>query len=196
MEDTDVFYSLYSWVVGGWGGLIMNVIDNSANHLPPPYSKTLSVGSLRRWLRGMNPIGFNCHGWADELYNNCTFSRESSFWSAVPLKPPRHPSGEQGSDGGEGRRAGAAESQKLLRGERRCSSQGQLPEKAAPVQTKSASQHASVACRGTSHSLPVGTVEHRPAVMQNTSASHSLYFVVHGACYTLGIPCFKKKIHM
>lgn len=32
--------------------------------------------------------GFNCHGWADELHNNWTFSRESSFCSAVPLKPP------------------------------------------------------------------------------------------------------------
>lgn len=172
------------------------VIDNSANHLPPPYPKTLPVGSLRRWLCGMNPNGFNCHGRADELYNNCTLSRESSFWSTVPLKPPRHPSGERGSDGGEGRRAGVAESQKLLRGERRCSSRGQLPEKAAPVQTKSASQHASVACRGTSHSLPVGAEQHRPAVMQSTSASHSRALfceVVHGACYTLGIPCFRKK---
>lgn len=144
----------------------------------------------------MNPIGFNCHGWADELYNNWTFSRESSFCSAAPLKPPSHPSGERGSDGGEGRRTWVAESQKLLRRELRCSSRGQLPEKAAPVQTKSPSQHASVACRGTSHSLPVGTEEHQPAVMQSTSASHchALFCeVVHGACYTLGIPYFRKR---
>lgn len=163
---------------------------------PLPFQKTLSVGSLSGWLRVMNPNGFNCHGWADELYNNWTFSRESSFCSAVPLKPPSHPSGERGSDGGEGRRTWVAESQKLLRSEQRCSSRGQLPEKAAPVQTKSTSQHASVACRGTSHSLPVGTEEHQPAVMQSTSASHchALFCeVVHGACYALGIPYFRKK---
>lgn len=186
-------FSLYCSVFFGgipnfaWIWLWQAIQPITLRVLPPPFPKTLSVGSLCGWLRGMNPNGYNCHGWADELYNNWTFRRESSFCSAVPLKTPSHPSGERGSDRGEGRRTWVAETQNLLRSERPRSSRGQLPEKAAPVQTKSASQHASVACRGASHSLPVGTEEHQPAVMQSTSTSHchALFCEVnHGACYT------------